>query len=70
MNANQSLKEAAKEQAGLNQNKKFQITDFNYNVDIVTELLKKYLSSINFTGESVHNINTDNMEYTLEPLSI
>ena len=53
LNTNQSLKEAAKEQAGLKQDKDFQITDFNYNVVIVAELLKKHLSKINFNGASV-----------------
>ena len=53
LNTNQSLKEAAKEQAGLKQDKDFQITDFNYNVDTVAKVLTKHLSNINFTGASV-----------------
>ena len=54
LNANQSLKEVAKEQAGLNQDADFQITDFNYNVDTVTKVLMKHLNNINFIGASVY----------------
>ena len=53
LNTNQSLKESAKEQAGLKQDKDFQITDFNYNVDTVAKVLTKHLSNINFIGVSV-----------------
>jgi hypothetical protein len=57
LNTNESLKEAAKEQAGLKRDQDVQIANLiNYNIDIVSELQKKHLSSINFTGASVHMI--------------
>jgi hypothetical protein len=56
LNTNESLKESAKEQAGLKRDQDVQIAKLiNYNIDIVAELLKKHLSGINFTGASVHN---------------
>ena len=56
LNTNESLKKAAKEQAGLKQDQDFQISNLiNYNIDnIAAELLKKHLSDTNFTGASVH----------------
>ena len=59
LSANQSLKEVAKEQAGLNQDADFQITDFNYNVDTVTRVLMKHLNDINFIGASVCLLKND-----------
>lgn len=59
LNTNDSLKKTAKEQAGLERDQDFQISNLiNYNIDnIVAELLKKHLSNTNFTGASVHNNN-------------
>ena len=59
LNTNESLKKAAKEQAGLKRDQDFQITNLiNYNIDnIVAELLKKHLSNTNFTGTSVRTCN-------------
>lgn len=60
LNTNESLKKTAKEQAGLERDQDFQISNLiNYNIDnnIVAELLKKHLSNTNFTGASVHNNN-------------
>ena len=59
LNTNESLKKAAKEQAGLKWDQDFQITNLiNYSINnIVAELLKKHLSNTNFIGASVHTCN-------------
>ena len=47
----------AKEQAGIQQDEEFRITDFNYNVDVVSNLMKEHLNNITFNGLSVSNLN-------------
>ena len=47
----------AKEQAGIQQDEEFRITDFKYNVDVVSKLMKEHLNNITFNGLSVSNLN-------------
>ena len=56
MSINETLNNLAKEQAGVQNenNLEFEITDFNYNVDVVANLLKKHIEDTNYVGVSVY----------------
>ena len=54
LNLNQTLRDAALEQAGVvNDDFNFTLSDFNYNVSIVTDHIKQHLQDTNFIGVSV-----------------
>lgn len=56
LRVNKTVIDVAKEQAGLPPESDFHITDFNYGVKIVANLLKKFLEDTNFIGVSVSNM--------------
>lgn len=53
LNANATLNGIAREQAGLPSGSPFHITDFNYNVSIVANLLMTFFEDTKFIGLSV-----------------
>ena len=55
VNLNQTLRDEALEQAGVvNDDFNFTLSNFNYNVSIVTDHIKKHLQDTNFIGVSVN----------------
>ena len=55
LNLNQTLRDAALEQAGVvNDEFNFTLSNFTYNISIVTDQLKKHLQDTNFIGVSVN----------------
>ena len=58
LNNNQTVNDRAKEQAGT-QNNDFEISNFNYNVSIVADLMRKYLEDTSFDGVSVYRQDVD-----------
>lgn len=53
LKTNETLRDIAAQQAGLPGESSFHITDFNYGVGVVANLLKKFLEDTNFIGVSV-----------------
>ena len=56
LSSDQLLENEAKRQAGLRNISDFDITDFNYNIGIVTKTITENLHNVNFIGESVSAI--------------
>ena len=53
LNINGTLNGIASEQAGLQSGSNFHITDFNYGVSVVANLIQKYIEDTDFISVSV-----------------